>query len=54
MIDWNDYAKELLVLAVDSVVLVAAFRWFRNSSKAVDALEVEPLPILPLHTRYKL
>jgi len=43
MIDWNDYVKELLVLAVDSVVLVAAFRWFRNSDKAVDALEVKHL-----------
>lgn len=41
MIDWTDYAKELVVLAVDSVVLVAAIRWFRNTSKAVDALEVK-------------
>jgi hypothetical protein len=46
MIDWNDYVKELLVLAVDSVVLVAAFRWFRNSDKAVDALEVKSFSIL--------
>jgi hypothetical protein len=52
MIDWNDYVKELLVLAVDSVVLVAAFRWFRNSDKAVDALEVNLLSIfLPLMPR---
>lgn len=46
MIDWTDYAKELVVLAVDSVVLVAAIRWFRNTSKAVDALEVNPFFII--------
>jgi hypothetical protein len=40
MFNWTDYGKELVLLSVDTFVLACAWKWYRNVSRATDALEV--------------
>ncbi|XP_059481436.1 mitochondrial E3 ubiquitin protein ligase 1-like [Neocloeon triangulifer] len=46
MINWSDYGKELLLLTVDTFVVACAWKWYRNSSKAVAALDA---PVITDH-----
>jgi len=40
MLDWTDYGKEIILLSVDTFVVACAWKWFRNTNNATDALEV--------------
>ncbi|CAB3359950.1 Hypothetical predicted protein [Cloeon dipterum] len=49
MINWSDYGKDILLLTIDTVVVACAWKWYHNSSRATDALDLKRPLIVDHH-----